>query len=140
MSYFKPNWNPKEDKNKKTPKQPKQKQPKPPKPEPEPAKELTEQEYINLLIEEKEDIIDKKMNEIEEIQKDVNSLKTKQGLEILLNERRVLVSKLMAKLPKKDKTEDEKKELYDEMIKDIKKFDKHFDIKPEQLTSCDLRI
>ena len=143
MSYFRPNWNPPNKKEAKPPKQitqPKVKKEKTPKPEPEPPKELTEAEYIQKLIDEKETIIDSKFKEIEEIQKVVNALKAKQLNEIVLNERCILVNKISNKLIKmKDKTKEEKEELYNEMMKDIKKYDKHFEIDSNKLLGCDLK-
>jgi len=136
---FRPNWNP-PTKPIKLPKQPKQKKVKEPKPEPEPPKELTEEEYIKQLIDEKEDIIDFKFNEISELQKIINALKAKQLNDIVLNERCILVSKISNKLAKmKDKTKEDKEELYQNMIKDIKKFDKYFEIDSTKLLGCDLK-
>ena len=142
MSYFRPNWNPQEKspKQQKQPKQPKEKKVKEPKPEPEKPKELTEQEYIDKLINDKEDIIDAKFKEIEDLQKVVNSLKAKQLNDIILNERCILVNKISNKLIKlKDKTKEERDDLYNEMMKDIKKFDKYFEINIDKLLGCDLK-
>ncbi len=144
MSYFRPNWNPpvKQPKPPKAKKEktPKAKKEKTPKPEPEPPKELTEAEYVQKLIDEKEDLIDSKFQEIEDIQKVVNALKAKHLNEIVLNERCILVNKISNKLIKmKDKTKEEKEELYNEMMKDIKKYDKHFEIDSNKLLGCDLK-
>lgn len=142
MSYFRPNWNPpqKQSKPEKQPKQKKAKKEKEPKPEPEPPKELTEAEYVEKLIDEKETIIDAKFKEIEEIQKIINALKAKQLNEIVFNERCVLVNKISNKLIKmKDKTKEEKEELYNDMMKDIKKYDKHFEIDSNKLLGYDLK-
>ncbi len=145
MSYFRSNWNPPENKQPKQPKEKKVKEIKPkkekqPKPEPEPKKELTESEYIQSLIDEKDDIIDKHFQEIENIQKVINALKAKQINDIVLNERNILVSKISNKLIKmKDKTKEEKDEMYNEMIKDIKKYDKYFEIDSTKLLNYDLK-
>lgn len=142
MTYFKPNWNPSEVKQPKQKKEkaPKQKKEKAPKPEPEPPKELTEQEYVQTLIDEKQEAIDTKFSEIEEIQKVVNALKAKQLNDIVLNERCLLVNKVSNKLIRmKDKSKEEKEEFYNDMMKNIKKYDKYFEINNEKLLGCDLK-
>ncbi len=144
---FRQNWipenlkdNKKRHKEPKQPKEPKPKKIKEPKPEPEPPKELTEEEYIQKLIDEKEDILDVKFNEINELQKVINAFKAKQLNDIVLNERCVLVSKISNKLSKmKDKPKEDKEELYNDMIKDIKKYDKYFEIDQSKLLGCDLK-
>ncbi len=39
----------------------------------------------------------------------------------------------------KDKTKEEKEELYNDMMKDIKKYDKHFEIDSNKLLGYDLK-
>ncbi len=134
----------KKEKQSKTKKQKKEKPPKlvPPKPEPEAKKELTDEEFIDELIEEKEKIIDKKFEEIRELHLIIDAFKLRQNDDILLNERRVLVSKAMASLPKnkkKNMTEEQIEEHYKLMIEDIKKYDRFFKIDFAKLATCDLR-
>jgi hypothetical protein len=134
----------KSDNQTKQPKQPKQpKEPKPPKeskPPKEPKqKELTEEEYINGLINEKNLLIKKKMDEIKELDKIICGFRSRVVDDVILNERRNIINKSMLKLPKKDKDNDEKKELYNELFKYIKKFDNYFNIRPDQLNEFDLK-
>lgn len=101
-------------------------------------KNLSETEYIENLIQEKIKLIDSKTAEIHEIQKVINSLNNKQLNEDVLNERCILINKISNKLIKlKDKSN--KEALYNEMMKDIDKFDKYFDIDSNKLLGCDLK-
>lgn len=101
-------------------------------------KNLSETEYIENLIQEKIKLIDSKTAEIHEIQKVINSLNNKQLNEDILNERCILINKISNKLIKlKDKSN--KEALYNEMMKDIDKFDKYFDIDSNKLLGCDLK-
>jgi hypothetical protein len=80
------------------------------------------------------------MIEIENLQKIINSLKLKSDDEIILNERRAIISRIMSKLPKNDKFKEEKEEMFKNLSKDIKKFDEHFNITSDKLSSCDLKF
>ena len=100
--------------------------------------ELSESEYVENLIQDKIKLIETKSNEIVELQKVINSLNNKQLNEDILNERCILINKISNKLTKiKDKTN--KETLYNEMMKDIDKFDKYFNIDSNELLGCDLK-
>jgi len=131
-----------EEKPKKEPKQKKVKEPKvkEPKPEPEPEPELTPSEYVETILDDKLKQIKFKMIEIENLQKIINSLKLKSDDEIILNERRAIIRRIMSKLPKNDKFKEEKEEMFKNLSKDIKKFDEHFNITSDKLSSCDLKF
>lgn len=128
------------------PKQKKIKEPKPPK-EPKPkkikeveeVKELTPQEFVDKLIEEKQKVLDNKYIEIDELETALKSLKSKLDKPILINERRLLVSKLSSIIPKKNEDEDKKKAKFEEMKKSIKKFDEHFEIIADDLQQFDFK-
>lgn len=137
--WLKPKEEEKPKKEKKV-KQQKEKKVKEPKPEPEPEPELTPEEYVKTLIDDKLKQIAFKMTEIEEIQKIMNALKLKTDDEIIINERRAIISKTMSKLPKKEKDKEEKEEMYNNLSKDIKKFDSHFNITHDKLSNCDLKF
>ena len=121
-------------------KEPKQKKIKEPKPEPEPEPELTPTEYVETILDDKLKQIKLKMMEIENLQKIINSLKFKSDDEIILNERRAIISRIMSKLPKNDKFKEEKEEMFKNLSKDIKKYDEHFNITSDKLSSCDLKF
>lgn len=121
-------------------KEPKKPQIKLPKPEPEPEPELTPTEYVETILDDKLKQIKIKMSEIEELQKIINALKLKSDEDIILNERRAIISRIMSKLPKKEKDKDEKEQMFKNLAKDIKKFDEHFNITSDKLSNCDLKF
>ena len=125
-------------------KEKKQKEPKKPKikpePEPEPEPELTPEEYVKSIMDEKLKQINIKISEIEELQNIINALKLKSDENIILNERRAIISRIMSKLPKKEKDKDEKEQMIKNLAKDIKKFDEHFNITSDKLSNCDLKF
>lgn len=137
--WLRPKTEEKQPKEKKV-KQPKEKKVKEPKPEPEPEPELTPEEYIQTIIDEKNKLIEQKLLEITDIQNIMNSLKLKCNDEIIINERRAIISKVISKLPRKEKDKSEKEELYNNLSKDIKKFDSHFNITNDKLSNCDLKF
>ncbi len=132
----------KEEKQVKEKKQKEPKKPKEPKvkPIPEPEPELTPDEYIKSITDEKMKQINIKMSEIEELQKIINALKLKSDNDIILNERRAIISRIMSKLPKKEKDKDEKELMFKDLAKDIKKYDEYFNITIEKLSNCDLKF
>jgi len=123
-------------------KEKKQKEPKKPKIklEPEPEPELTPEEYVKSIMDEKLKQINIKISEIEELQKIINALKLKSDDDIIINERRAIISRIMSKLPKKEKDKDEKEQMFKNLAKDIKKFDEHFNITSDKLSNCDLKF
>ena len=123
-------------------KEKKQKEPKKPKIklEPEPEPELTPEEYVKSIMDEKLKQINIKISEIEELQNIINALKLKSDENIILNERRAIISRIMSKLPKKEKDKDEKEQMIKNLAKDIKKFDEHFNIISDKLSNCDLKF
>ena len=110
------------------------------KPEPEPEPELTPEEYVKSIMDEKLKQINIKISEIEELQKIINALKLKSDDDIIINERRAIISRIMSKLPKKEKDKDEKEQMFKNLAKDIKKFDEHFNITSDKLSNCDLKF
>ena len=125
------------------PQMPKQKKIKEPKQkkikEVEEVKELTPQEFVEKLIEEKQKVLDNKYIEIDELETALKSLKSKLDKPILINERRLLVSKLSSIIPKKNEDEDKKKAKFEEMKKSIKKFDEYFEIIADDLQQFDFK-
>ena len=122
-------------------KEKKQKEPKKPKIKlPKPEKELIPLQYVNSIIDKKYKQIFIKISEIEELQKILNALILKSDEDIILNERRAIISRIMSKLPKKEKDKDEKEQMFKNLAKDIKKFDEHFNITSDKLSNCDLKF
>lgn len=104
-----------------------------------PIIEETPEDYVQSLIKEKELMLMKRIDEIAELQHVIKCMKEKTLNDVILNQRRELISKMMNKLPKNDKSKDEKLKLYENMMKDIKKFDKFFNIDSNSLNIFDVK-
>ena len=101
---------------------------------------LTPEQFVDSLIEEKEKQLENKYSEIRDLNELIKSFKTKLMNDSVLNERMLLVNKISNKLSKmKDSSKEEKDELCNHMMDDIKKYDIYFGIKQEDLIGCSLR-
>jgi hypothetical protein len=111
--------------------------------EKEEPKELTDEEFVKTIIDEYEKQLKIHYENISNINKIIMNLKTKTDKEIVLNERRKLISKYMSKIPSKDPSNDEEKEKKEKITNNIKNnialYDKYFNITHDDLENFDYK-
>jgi hypothetical protein len=102
--------------------------------------ELTQDQFIQSIICDKIEETKKKLEELKSIEKIIVALERKNDEEIILNERRNIINKSLAKINMKNKDKEHKEELFNDLKKKIKFYDTHFEIDSEKLLVTDFKF
>lgn len=102
--------------------------------------ELTQDQFIQSIICDKIEETKKKLEELKSIEKIIIALERKNDEEIILNERRNIINKSLAKINMKNKDNGHKEELFNDLKKKIKFYDTHFEIDSSKLLVTDFRF
>lgn len=101
-------------------------------------KELTQEEFIEKLITDKLELYYKKEDEINQLEKLIDSLKSKTNIELILEERRDIINKALNKIKKADQKKQD--ELKEKLKKEISYFDNNYNITQDKLINFNLNF